>query len=127
MARILVAEADLLYREMVQFMLERDGHQVVAVESGRQCLGRLEQDAAFDLVVADLFLPNCDGGELVAGIRRRDAAIAIIGIASGATGVAPPMATALGVGAVLAKPFTAEELSQVAAAFLGRKARGSQR
>ena len=121
MARILVAEADLLYREMVQFMLERDGHQVVAVESGRQCLGRLDDDGAFDMVVANLFLPNCDGGELLAAIRRRDAAMPIIGISGGDDGVAPPKPGAMGAGAVLAKPFTAEQLSQVAAAFLGRQ------
>lgn len=119
MARILVAEGDLLYREMVQFMLERDGHQVVAVESGRQCLSLLERDAAFDLIVTDLTLPHGQGGEFLAAIRRFGGSIPVVGIAEDFSRAVSPEMVRMEAGAMLAKPFSAAELARAAAQALG--------
>jgi len=124
MARILVAEDDPLYRELVETMLVRDGHAVVAVANGRQCLAALAAEA-FDAVVADLFLPNSGGVESLAAIRATGVAVPVVGMIGGRNGMAGAEAGALidlAADWVLAKPFTDGELRTAIASVLRKQA-----
>jgi two-component system response regulator AtoC len=68
-ARILVAEDDPSTRELLQRILEEQGHEVICAEDGLAALARLEQ--AFDLVVTDLRMPGADGMQVLQFARRR--------------------------------------------------------
>lgn len=60
MARILVVDDQPEVAELVQAVLEDDGHEADAVFSGGAALDRLAR-AAYDLVVCDVRMPDVDG------------------------------------------------------------------
>ena len=60
--RILVVDDDAVNRQAMVLLLEREGHQVVAVENGLEAMERLgDRDTAFDAVVTDLQMPRLGG------------------------------------------------------------------
>lgn len=72
--RILLAEDDEAIRRSAHRILERWGYRVVPVKDGAEALAFLQQeDAAIDLVVADLIMPRVGGRrlwELAGGTSR---------------------------------------------------------
>ncbi len=63
--RILVVDDDAVNRQAMVLLLEREGHQVVAVENGLEAMERLgDRDTAFDAVVTDLQMPRLGGRAL---------------------------------------------------------------
>ncbi len=69
---VLVVEDDPATREVVRRALERDGWIVSEAGNGRSALESLAR-AAPDLIVLDLMMPEMDGFEFVAELRRTEA------------------------------------------------------
>ena len=69
--RILVAEDNLVNQKLVAKLLEKRGHTVTMAATGRAALAVLQQQP-FDLVLMDLQMPEMDGFEATAEIRRRE-------------------------------------------------------
>ena len=69
MGTVMVVEDDRDIRELLRRYLERDGHAVLSTGSGVEAL-RLLAEAAVDLVVLDLGLPDLDGAEVLREARR---------------------------------------------------------
>jgi two-component system, sensor histidine kinase and response regulator len=67
--RILVAEDNPVNQKIVRHMLEREGHSVVIVENGRQAVEAVQHDS-FDVVFMDIEMPEMNGFEAIAEIRR---------------------------------------------------------
>jgi len=60
--RILVVDDDAVNRQAMVLLLEREGHQIVAVENGLEAMERLgERDSTFDAIVTDLQMPRLGG------------------------------------------------------------------
>src|SRR5438105_10764125 len=60
--RILVVDDDAVNRQAMVLLLEREGHQVVAVENGLEAMERLgDRDNTFDAIVSDLQMPRLRG------------------------------------------------------------------
>jgi CheY-like chemotaxis protein len=97
-------EIQLLAREW----LTSAGHHVMCVENGRE-LTRLAQERHLDLVVTDVMMPESDGFEVLADIKRYQPQIRVIVISGGGTVMDTNdclrVAMRLGADAVLAKPF----------------------
>ena len=68
--RVLVVEDEDLTRQAIALGLRHHGLLVVEAADGAACLNHLKQ-AAFDLVVLDLGLPDLDGIRLAAELRHR--------------------------------------------------------
>ncbi|MGV7228164.1 MAG: sigma-54-dependent transcriptional regulator [Nitrospirales bacterium] len=66
--RILVVDDDSGVREALSEFLLSLGYVVVAVENGEEALAEYEK-GEFDVVMADLIMPNMDGMELLRRIR----------------------------------------------------------
>jgi signal transduction histidine kinase/DNA-binding response OmpR family regulator len=69
---VLVVEDDPATREVVRRTLERDGWIVSEADNGRRALESLSR-AAPDLIILDLMMPEMDGFEFVAELRRTEA------------------------------------------------------
>ena len=67
--RILVVDDDSGVREALSEFLLSLGYEVVAVENGDDALVEYEK-SVFDVVMADLIMPNMDGMELLRRIRE---------------------------------------------------------
>lgn len=72
--RILVVEDESGNRRALRKYLERQGHEVVEVENGRQALERIsEQSHPFDLVLSDIEMPEMNGIELLGRLKEDSA------------------------------------------------------
>ena len=71
MGRILLAEDEVLVRELALEDLTDAGFEVVAARNGDAALGILQEDRAFDLLFTDIRMPGMlDGWELAAEAKR---------------------------------------------------------
>ncbi len=69
--RILLAEDNLVNRQLALAVLERRGHLVTIARNGREALERL-REASFDLVLMDFQMPEMGGLEATALIRAAE-------------------------------------------------------
>ncbi|HSH05631.1 MAG TPA: adenylate/guanylate cyclase domain-containing protein [Anaerolineae bacterium] len=70
-ATILVVDDDSLNRIILQTNLVNSGHEVVLAENGEEALAYLEEQT-FDLVLLDLYMPVCDGFEVLARMKANE-------------------------------------------------------
>jgi PAS domain S-box-containing protein len=71
--RILVAEDNAINRELVTRLLQKHGHTVMAVTTGREAVDLLDKDAAnCDIVLMDVEMPDMDGFQATAMIREKE-------------------------------------------------------
>jgi CheY-like chemotaxis protein len=82
MARLLLVDDNDLLRSALQEYLSEFGHLVTAAPDGEIALS-LFQPAAFDALITDIIMPQCDGLELMKAVRKADETIKIIAISGG--------------------------------------------
>jgi two-component system, sensor histidine kinase and response regulator len=69
--RVLVADDNAVNLRLAAHLIEKQGHSVVSVVSGRAAMEALEQQP-FDLVLMDVQMPDIDGFEATRAIRERE-------------------------------------------------------
>ena len=107
--RVLVIEDNAELREYLRLALELHEHQALTAENGRQALAYLVGHAV-DAVITDVFMPEMDGIETVAALRKKFPDIRVVAM-SGRPGVDYlAVARELGVTRTLRKPFEISEL-----------------
>ncbi len=109
MARILLIDDDTSLREVVCFMLQEAGHEVLPAADGKQGLARLVENP--DLVLTDIQMPVMDGMEVLRHIVEDDPKAPPV-IVLTAHGTVKQAVEAMRVGAFsyLLKPFARAEL-----------------
>ena len=112
--RILVVEDSPLVQKMYALVFPRREHQLTAVDHGRKALYALEtSDAPFDLILLDLRMPDMDGVEFIREARAIPTLSRIpivLTTAEQDQSVLMIQARALGVTAVVHKPWKPQEL-----------------
>lgn len=68
-ARILAVDDNRVNLVVIKGLLKRTGAKVTCVQSGQECLKRLEQEE-FDIVLLDHLMPEMDGIETLSRIRQ---------------------------------------------------------
>jgi signal transduction histidine kinase/integral membrane sensor domain MASE1/ActR/RegA family two-component response regulator len=69
--KILVADDNLVNQKVAMRFLEKRGHTVVLADSGRKAL-TASQEQTFDLILMDVQMPDMDGFEATAAIRKQE-------------------------------------------------------
>ncbi len=116
MLRVLVAEDTPANQMLVRHVLGQRGHNLQIAEDGRQALGLVrEQD--FDVVLMDVQMPEMDGFQATAAIRKLDdpkkARLPIIAMTAHALKGDRERCLAAGMDSYLSKPIKCEELIEV--------------
>jgi len=110
--RVLLAEDEPINALAASRMIEREGHEVIVAENGRQVLDLLEE-RDFDVILMDIQMPVMDGEETTRAIRSSGKAYTSIPIialtAYSMSGDREKFLTA-GMNDYLSKPFKIEEL-----------------
>jgi two-component system, response regulator, stage 0 sporulation protein F len=127
--RLLVAEDDRAFREMLVAVLRADGHEVVAVANGLDLLDTLEVSSAaqvgsdrFDLVVSDVRMPGWTGLQVLERTAGGSGTPPFILITAFGSEDVHAAAEGLGAVAVLDKPFDFDDLRSFVSHFLARSA-----
>jgi CheY-like chemotaxis protein len=112
MQQILVVDDDPLVCKAIEIYLERHNFQVVVADGGEAGLRALE-DAVFDLMIVDIFMPHMRGFESIRIFHERAPSVPLIAMSGYAfanlNSPAPDflrMALELGASRCLRKPFT---------------------
>ena len=103
-------------RQIVELVLRRAGHDVVAVESPQEALAALRSQPDINLVLTDVVMPEMNGYDLAAEAKKiaPNARIVFMSGYAHDPDRQPPD------DAFLAKPFTAESLTHVVQHALAR-------
>jgi CheY-like chemotaxis protein len=109
--RVLVLDDDKELRTTFSLLLSKDGYRVTQAYSGREAIS-LHQKEPYDLVVVELLLPENQGFDTLAELRKLPSPPKTIATARPGwmpTEVYSKMARQLGVHGTLAKPFQPEQ------------------
>ena len=68
MTRILIVEDEASFSEALEFLLGKEGFQVVTAATGTEALRKFDQ-GGIDLVLLDLMIPEISGTEVCRQIR----------------------------------------------------------
>jgi signal transduction histidine kinase/HPt (histidine-containing phosphotransfer) domain-containing protein len=115
--KVLVVEDVALNREVVEGLLQRDGHQVWLAEEAQQALAQCSGQA-FDLILLDVHLPGLSGDALCTLIRNHPGPNRQTRIFALTASVQPALVRRYleaGMDGVLAKPLKLDHLRQALA------------
>lgn len=126
--RILIAEDSPTQAEGLRLILESEGYEAVVVGDGRKALERATE-GDWDLLLADVTMPELDGFSLCRALRERDDTSELPVIMLSALDDPSALAQGLeaGVDGWLRKPVEIDELLRGMRAVLDRRARRLER
>jgi len=78
MAKILVVDDELFYRELVSDVLQKAKHDVVLASSGKEALNIVAKFRDIDIVLTDVVMPDMNGLVVLSRIQKKDASIPVI-------------------------------------------------
>jgi DNA-binding response OmpR family regulator len=107
--RILCTEDDADTRDMLIFLLQEEGYEVLCTDNATQALS-LAKTQSFDLYLIDSWLPNSSGSILTKKIREFDDKTPILFYSGAAYEADKENARSAGAQAYLVKPVENEKL-----------------
>jgi CheY-like chemotaxis protein len=124
---VLVAEDNAVNQRVLLHMLAGFGHRAHAVANGREAVAAAAE-TAYDLILMDVQMPEMDGLEATAEIRRQEAALGrhvpIIALTAHAMGQHRDRCLAVGMDDYIAKPVGRAQLAEKLAEWAERLGRG---
>ena len=118
MNKIMVIDDDRNIRELIRLILKKEAFEVTEADDGLDALAQLEKCKA-DLIILDVMMPNMDGWEFCAEVRKFNDLPILMLTAKGETSQ-KIKGFELGADDYLAKPFEPTELVARVKALLKR-------
>ena len=117
MGRVLVIDDHIDARVLLEDFLQSRGYYVTVAKNGNEALALLRGGLHFDLILLDLVMPEADGFELMAKLRKLPLALRKVPVIV-LSGAAPR--TMRGAKAVLTKPISLDVLLGVVERVLSK-------
>jgi CheY-like chemotaxis protein len=120
MARILLVDDEASIVVLTKKVLEKEGHEVVVAENGKECMKVLGKDTP-DLILMDVMMPGDDGWEMCKEIKEnektKDIPVVMFTVRTSEDEVEKSLNYAHA-DAQINKPFNIDELTEVVGRFL---------
>src|SRR5512138_2183823 len=116
-ARLLIVDDEEIALRNLQHVMEKQGYQVTACQSGADALQQLEKDR-FDVILTDLRMEGVDGMDVLKASRALQPEAEVIFITGYATAESAVQALKHGAFYYIAKPFRLDEVRKVVAEAL---------
>ena len=123
---ILLVEDNVLNQKVVTFNLRKHNYNVTTAGNGTEAISKVKNES-FDLVLMDIMLPEMDGFEITAEIRKYEKEaeiekqVPIIALTANTLDNDRDKCIQAGMNEYLAKPFTAQELIAVIQKFIQKE------
>ena len=112
-ARILVVDDEYLIRWTLQQNLAKEGYEVILAESGEEALVKIKEEAP-DIVLLDIKMPGMSGNDFLKYVKdNMKLSVPIIAMSG-----TPWLFENSSFDAVIAKPFSKEDLLTVISQFI---------
>ena len=119
-ARVLVVDDEVHVRQVTRAMLDEFGIETVGAASGEEALEIYgAQGETIDLVLLDVRMPGMDGGQTAEALRVLDPRVRVMLFTGHGREDIHPLASRLGLGEPLRKPFDLEQLLDRLEALMG--------
>jgi DNA-binding NtrC family response regulator len=120
--RLLVIDDEEDIREMLSFVLSRDGFAVTLADSGQAAIDLVQGGRSFDVAITDMKMPGMDGMETLAALKKVDPTIEVIVVTGYASEQTAAECIKLGAYGYLRKPFELDDLRALIDRALARRA-----
>ncbi len=121
---VLLAEDNLVNQRLAVRLLEKRGHRVVVAATGLEALKAMEKET-FDLVLMDVQMPEMDGLEATAAIRKKEKGTGrrqpVVALTAHAMKGDREKCMAGGMDGYLTKPIRPQELDQLLEIYVTRR------
>lgn len=122
---VLLVEDELSVAKGLKMVMDEEGYDVDMADTGHEALHKFWTRDNFDLMVADLRLPDIDGMEVIRRVKEKRPETKVV-IITGYPSVASAVeAVKMGVSEYLRKPFTDDEFMEAVGMALKDKEKGS--
>ncbi len=118
-SKIMVVDDERMIRWSIQQALSKDGHSVVAVETGEEAVAQAADEIP-DLVFLDITLPGIDGLEVLRRLKSIDASVTVVMVTATEDLKTAVEAMRLGAYDYVSKPFDLDRLRVIAQNALDR-------
>ena len=108
--RVLVIDDEPNVRTLLADLLRAVGHTAVEMSNGRDALQRMETEPQWDLVMTDLGMPDLSGWDVARAVAARPDPPPVILVTGWGIQLDDRLLAESSVAAVVAKPFTIEEV-----------------
>jgi two-component system response regulator PilR (NtrC family) len=125
-ATILVVDDERSMRELLEYMLSKEGYAVSLAENGRTALNMIEK-TNYDLILSDIRLGDITGLDVLRAAKQHNPHALVIMISAYATTETAVEAMNEGAFDYVPKPFDNDELKQTIANALERKTLDAER
>jgi len=119
--KILVVDDEPTIVRLMEFILARQGHEMIVAVNGEEALEKIQSQHP-DLLLLDIMMPRIDGYEVAQRLRAdpATAALPIIMLSAKAQDEDIRKGVEVGVDEYVTKPFTPDHLVQVVTKYLDR-------
>jgi two-component system response regulator PilR (NtrC family) len=125
-AHLLIVDDERSMRELLEYMLTREGYTIALAENGRKAVEMVESND-YDLILCDIRLGDITGLEVLRAAKQKSPRTVVIMISAYATTETAVEAMNDGAFDYVPKPFDNEELKQTIANALERKTLDAER
>ena len=124
-AKVLIADDEPNIVISLEFLMKREGHQVLVARDGQQALEMIRRERP-DLVLLDVMMPGRSGFDVCQAVRADESLAGVKIVLLTAKGRDTDVAKGMALGATdyMTKPFSTKELAARVRQLLGADAEG---